>query len=68
MMVTVNGQPYDCSPGLTLSEILRQIDWPSDQAGVAIAHNGVVVARRAWPQVALDDGDRVEIVGAIQGG
>lgn len=68
MMVTVNGRPYDFPPGLTLNDMLRQINCLPDQSGVAIAHNGVVVARRAWPQVALDDGDQVEVVGAMQGG
>ena len=36
--------------------------------GVAIALNGVVVRRNAWATTALRDGDRVEIIRAMQGG
>ncbi len=36
--------------------------------GIAIAVNGRVVRRSAWPQTALNEGDRIEIVRAMQGG
>jgi sulfur carrier protein len=36
--------------------------------GIAVAVNGVVVVRSAWEDTALLDGDRVEIVTAVQGG
>jgi sulfur carrier protein len=35
---------------------------------VAVAVNGEVVPRGAWEKTALDDGARVEIVAAVQGG
>jgi sulfur carrier protein len=36
--------------------------------GIAIALNGRVVRRRDWAATPLTDGDRVEIVRAMQGG
>ncbi|KQQ32238.1 thiamine biosynthesis protein ThiS [Methylobacterium sp. Leaf125] len=36
--------------------------------GIAIALNGAVIRRRDWAATALSDGDRVEIVRAMQGG
>jgi sulfur carrier protein len=36
--------------------------------GVAVALNGRVVPRAAWAETSLRDGDRVEIVRAMQGG
>ena len=36
--------------------------------GFAIALNGVVVRRDAWAATPLNEGDRVEIIRAMQGG
>jgi sulfur carrier protein len=36
--------------------------------GVAVAVNGEVVPRSAWPGAPLRDGDRVEVLTAAQGG
>lgn len=36
--------------------------------GLAVARNGEVVPRSAWPTTRLAPGDRIEIVGAVQGG
>jgi sulfur carrier protein len=36
--------------------------------GVAVARNGEVVPRRAWAATALRPEDRIEVVGAVQGG
>ncbi|WP_368855727.1 sulfur carrier protein ThiS [Proteus mirabilis] len=36
--------------------------------GIAIALNGRVVRKREWAQTPLREGDRVEIVRAMQGG
>jgi sulfur carrier protein len=36
--------------------------------GLAVARNGEVVPRGAWETTVLAPGDRIEIVGAVQGG
>jgi sulfur carrier protein len=36
--------------------------------GLAVAVNGEVVPRSSWTVTALDDGDAVEILTAVQGG
>jgi sulfur carrier protein len=33
-----------------------------------VEHNGEVVGRQRWPEVNLNDGDRVEIVHFVGGG
>jgi sulfur carrier protein len=38
------------------------------EAGVAVAVDGVVVPRGAWPATVLADGARVEVLTAVQGG
>ena len=36
--------------------------------GIAVARNGEVVPRSAWGTTALTPEDRIDIVGAVQGG
>jgi sulfur carrier protein len=41
---------------------------PPNPKGFAIALNGAVVRRDAWAATALREGDRIEIIRAMQGG
>jgi sulfur carrier protein len=66
MTVTVNGEPRDLAPGVTLADVVSQVT--ESAKGVAAALNGEVVPRRAWPDTPLADGAQVEIVTAVQGG
>lgn len=43
------------------------LDLPNPK-GFAIALNGAVVRRDAWATTALHEGDRIEIIRAMQGG
>jgi len=64
--VTVNGEPRDLPPGVTLADLVGQLT--RSLRGVAAAVNGEVVPRRAWPATQLADCDAVEVVTAVQGG
>jgi sulfur carrier protein len=70
MRLNINGEERDCAcadlADLWRAETAGQ-DLPT-QRGFAIALNGAVVPRAAWPTTALNDGDRVEIIRAMQGG
>jgi sulfur carrier protein len=64
--VMVNGQPREVAAGTTVAQLVAAV---TDLAtGVAAAVNGEVVPRRSWPGTQLRDGDRVEVVTAVQGG
>jgi sulfur carrier protein len=52
----------------TLAALLEEKAVDVAQRGIAVALNGAVVARAAWPQTPLKPGDSVEIVRARQGG
>jgi len=52
----------------TLAELLTDKDIDPGQRGIAVALNGSVVPRAAWPETRLAPGDSVEIVRARQGG
>ncbi|NEC64611.1 sulfur carrier protein ThiS [Streptomyces sp. SID9727] len=66
LTVSVNGAPAVVAPGTTLDALVATLtDAPT---GVAAALNETVVPRGQWPAAALTDGDRVEVLTAVQGG
>jgi sulfur carrier protein len=64
--VTVNGEPREVPAGSTLGDVVAAVT--SLGSGVAAAVNGEVVPRGSWPATPVGDGDRVEVVTAVQGG
>lgn len=68
MTVVVNGQPREVSAGVTVNRLLEVLGHDPSGAGIAVAVNGEVVPRGAWPTTALGERDRIEVLGAVQGG
>ncbi|GHF91683.1 sulfur carrier protein ThiS [Streptomyces griseosporeus] len=66
MNITVNGQPRHVAPGTALDTVVKSLT--AAPSGVAAALNETVVPRTQWPVTALADGDRVEVLTAVQGG
>jgi sulfur carrier protein len=66
--VLINGQARDVAAAVTVSELLALLGHDPGGAGLAVAVNGEVVPRGAWPATALGERDRVEVLGAAQGG
>jgi sulfur carrier protein len=64
--VSVNGESRDVPAGLTLDRLVATLS--KAPAGVAAAVNETVVPRTRWPLTPLGDGDRVEVLIAVQGG
>jgi sulfur carrier protein len=65
--IRVNGQSEQLVAA-TLAALIEAKAIDIGQRGIAVAVNGAVVPRAAWPQTALQAGDSVEIVRARQGG
>jgi sulfur carrier protein len=65
--IRVNGQSEPLAAS-TLSALLEEKAIDTGQRGIAVAVNGAIVPRAAWPQTQLHPGDSVEIVRARQGG
>ena len=65
--IRVNGEDEALAVA-TLVALLESKAIDPTQRGIAVALNGAVVPRAAWPDTALAPGDRVEIVRARQGG
>ncbi|NEY32093.1 sulfur carrier protein ThiS [Streptomyces sp. PRKS01-65] len=66
MNVLVNGEPREVAPGTALDALVRSLT--RAPSGVAAALNETVVPRAQWPGTALSEGDRVEVLTAVQGG
>jgi sulfur carrier protein len=65
--IRINGADEPLLAG-TLAALLEEKAVDVAQRGIAVALNGAVVPRAAWPQTPLKPGDNVEIVRARQGG
>lgn len=65
--ICVNGENEPLNVA-TLAALLADKAVDSSQRGIAVALNGAVVPRAAWPQTTLRAGDSIEIVRARQGG
>jgi sulfur carrier protein len=68
MTIVVNGEARDLAPGTTVRTLLDVLDVPGGGRGVAVAVDAEVVPRAEWETTELDDGARVEVLRAIQGG
>ena len=68
MNVTLNGEPRDLHAGARVREAVAASGAAPDARGLAVAVDGEVVPRGDWDRVELREGQRVEIVQAVQGG
>jgi sulfur carrier protein len=68
MTILLNGEARELPSGTTLRRLLETLDVPGGDRGVAIAVDAEVVPRGKWETTELDDGARVEVLRAIQGG
>ncbi|MFJ8145340.1 sulfur carrier protein ThiS [Streptomyces sp. NPDC096094] len=66
MNISVNGEPRQVAPGTALDALVGTLT--AAPSGVAAALNETVVPRAQWPATTLADGDRVEVLTAVQGG
>lgn len=66
--VTVNGDRHELPAGATVASVIESFAHAPEGRGVAVAVEGEVVPRRAWPSTELREGARVEVVVAVQGG
>ncbi|WP_408588922.1 sulfur carrier protein ThiS [Novosphingobium sp.] len=65
LSLIVNGEPRRSAPG-TIADLVRSLEL--DPAKVAVEHNGTIVPRSTLGDVALGDGDVLEIVHFVGGG
>ena len=74
MFVILNGERLQVPPQATVMNVLELMardggqPYPANGRGVAVAVEGEVVPRHDWSATRLGEGERVEVLAAIQGG
>ena len=69
MRIVVNGTEREVPAALTVAELVRELGaGGTNGRGVAVAVEAAVVPRSEWDGIELAEGQRVEVLGAIQGG
>ena len=66
LTLTVNGKQREVEGPVTVAGFLASLGY--DGRYVAVARNGDVLDRAAFGEVALEDGDHLEIVRPVGGG
>ena len=68
MKIEVNGEAKEISPGLTLHQLLLELEIDPSRPGIAVAINGEVVFRKQWAEMEIQPDSEIEIIRAAQGG
>jgi thiazole synthase len=68
MRVELNGEPVTLPDDATVAVAIEASGAPEGRRGVAVAVDGEVVPRGEWDSTSLSEGQRVEVLAAIQGG
>ncbi|MDO0932473.1 sulfur carrier protein ThiS [Streptomyces sp. DG2A-72] len=66
MIVWINGERREVTDGTALDTLVKSLT--AAPSGVAAALNETVVPRAEWSATSLSEGDRVEVLTAVQGG
>lgn len=68
MIVHVNGRETELPAGSTVGTAVSELGMEAPRRGVAVAVDAEVVPRGEWESRQLAEGERVEVVMAVQGG
>ena len=68
MNLTVNGHVAELPEGATVATVVAELELPAAGRGVAVAVDAEVVPRTRWEATRLAEGQKVEVVHAVQGG
>jgi sulfur carrier protein len=67
-VIRVNGEPSSVPAGASVTAVVATLGVAPDARGIAVAVDGEVVPRGSWDERRVDDGARVEVLTAMQGG
>jgi thiamine biosynthesis protein ThiS len=64
--ITLNGEPFEIDQPISVVALLERLE--IDARRVAVEHNLTIIKRHRFPDVIVDEGDKVEIVNFVGGG
>jgi sulfur carrier protein len=67
-LVLINGERRELPDDATVETAVLAVGAPEGGRGVAVALEGEVVPRGAWSSTAVREGQRLEVLHAVQGG
>lgn len=68
MDIRVNGEAKTVEQGLSLYQLLLDLQIDPVQPGIAVAMNQELISKKQWQETVVHAGSEVEIVHAVQGG
>lgn len=68
MHIQLNGKPFELKAPIPLAELLNKRGISLTTGQVAVALNEQVIFRNEWGTSIVREGDRIEIIHAVQGG
>ena len=68
MDIRVNGESKTIEPGMSVFELLLDLQIQPSLPGIAVALNREVVLRQLWQDTEIHPESEVEIIRAVQGG
>lgn len=66
MQILMNGQPLECDQGLTLRQLLVNLNLFGQR--IAVERNAQIVSKSQYDRVMLVSGDVLEVIEAVGGG
>ena len=69
LKLTINGQSREfatLTPPVPLAQVIAAMELKGDR--IAVEHNGEIAQRARWEEVAIESGDRLEVVHFVGGG
>ena len=66
LLVLLNGRKADLAAGITVAGLLKQKNLSPDT--VIVELNGEILRKESWPETALRENDRLEILRFVGGG
>ncbi len=66
MRLEVNGEPREVAEATTVATLVDTLT--GSARGTAVVVDDEVVPRGTWPEFVLRDGQRIELITAVQGG
>ena len=68
MDIRINGETKTVQQGLTLQQLLLDMQIDPAQPGIAIALDLEVIPRKRWQELEIPPTSEIEIIRAVQGG
>lgn len=66
ILIQLNGQPFNCSPDLSLKDLLVYLGL--NLATVVVEYNYEIVQSNSFNKIVLVSGDKVEVLTIVGGG